>query len=189
MAAAGASVWLGREDMVNALLPHVRDFLQQIWGKDLKPRLVYEAPWKYEKADAVLEAVSAWYVAALNRDRGRETRAGRTMIGPHLDDLVPQLGGHTVGGMASRGELRSLSLSLKFAEVALIESLVQQRPLLLLDDVMSELDQPHRRKIEQLTNGHQTIYTTTDLMFFSPEFLDKAEVVRLHQGALEEVAA
>ena len=189
MAAAAASVWVGREQLVQRILPYVRAFLQQIWGKDLKPELVYEAPWKYAIGEADHAAIQRWFEDALHRDRPRELRAGRTMMGPHLDDLLPRLAGHAVGGMASRGELRSLSLSLKFAEVALLESLTGQRPLLLLDDVMSELDQPHRRKIEELTKGCQTIFTTTDLMFFSAPFLAEAEVVTLAHGALVEAAA
>ena len=100
---------------------------------------------------------------ALASARPRDLRALITTVGPHRDDLEFSLNGLKLSALASRGEYRSLLLSLKLIELKFFEDRTTQKPILLLDDVFSELD-PHRQQmLLQAIEGRQTIITATHL--------------------------
>lgn len=87
---------------------------------------------------------------------------GFTAHGPHRDDLAVAIGGHAVQEAASRGETRTIVLALKIMELQLIEELRGERPMLLLDDVFSELDSKRRHALTDFLKNYQTFITTTD---------------------------
>ncbi|HSW66026.1 MAG TPA: DNA replication and repair protein RecF [Bacillota bacterium] len=87
---------------------------------------------------------------------------GFTAYGPHRDDLGVFIDGHAAGEAASRGETRTLVLALKLLELQLLEELQGTPPLLLLDDVFSELDGRRRQALTAYVADHQTFITTTD---------------------------
>lgn len=87
---------------------------------------------------------------------------GFTAYGPHRDDLQASIDNHAVQESASRGETRTLVLALKIMESQLLEELRGTRPLLLLDDVFSELDGKRRHALTDFLSGYQTFITTTD---------------------------
>lgn len=92
-------------------------------------------------------------------NRGSELERGLTLTGPHRDDLTLTLGDHVVKGYASHGESWSIALSLKLATYKLLQS-DNLSPILILDDVFSELDEDRREKLVQLTkSAEQTIIT------------------------------
>ena len=96
--------------------------------------------------------------ASIELDQAR----GFTGAGPHRDDLRVSLGGHEASISASRGETRTLVLALKIMELQLLEELRGTPPLLLLDDVFSELDGRRRQALVSFVAGYQTFITTTD---------------------------
>ena len=87
---------------------------------------------------------------------------GFTAYGPHREDFVVSFDGHPAGELASRGETRTAILSLKIIELQLLEAAHDQTPLLLLDDVFSELDGKRRRALTGFMQRFQTFLTTTD---------------------------
>lgn len=87
---------------------------------------------------------------------------GFTAYGPHRDDLRVLIDGHEASESASRGETRTLVLALKIMELQLIEEARNARPILLLDDVFSELDAVRRQALTNFVADHQTFITTTD---------------------------
>jgi len=87
---------------------------------------------------------------------------GFTAYGPHRDDLGVFIDNHAAGDAASRGETRTLVLALKLLELQLLEELRHVPPLLLLDDVFSELDGSRRQALTAFVADHQTLITTTD---------------------------
>lgn len=101
------------------------------------------------------------FLARLEEFRDRELRGQVTLVGPHRDDFIVSLNGHLAGPHASRGEVRSIVLALKWAESQLMTD-EDHQPILLLDDLFSELDGLHRDALQQLLSAHQTICTTTD---------------------------
>ncbi|MGC8827420.1 MAG: DNA replication/repair protein RecF [Anaerolineae bacterium] len=122
---------------------------------------------------------------ALTTGRRREIAAGQTLIGPHRDDLLFTIDGYDLRAFGSRGQQRTTALALKLAEVEFIRRETGEAPLLLLDDLMSELDEPRRRYMAGLLAGaHQAIITTTDLRDFPEPFLRQAEVWHVRQGTL-----
>ncbi len=91
----------------------------------------------------------------------RDIRLGFTASGPHRDDLDVLIDGADAKAYASQGQTRTAALSIKLAEVEIFKKLSGEYPVLILDDVMSELDLPRRKKLIGRTNGLQTILTCT----------------------------
>ncbi|MBX7144858.1 MAG: DNA replication/repair protein RecF [Oligoflexia bacterium] len=89
-------------------------------------------------------------IAKLREHREREIEHGSAIVGPHRDDMVVDLGGKPARAFASQGQARSIVLALKLAVVELIEEKRDESPLVLLDDVESELDAGRRRKLIDL---------------------------------------
>jgi DNA replication and repair protein RecF len=100
----------------------------------------------------------------------KELWNGTTLVGPHRDDLAFELGGRDLGGFGSRGQQRTAILALKLAELDLLTALDGRPPLLLLDDVFSELD-PTRRAhlVRRISELPQAFVTTTALEDLDPE--------------------
>jgi len=108
-------------------------------------------------------AISRQFHERLLASREEETARGITLSGPHRDDIVLTLDGKEVRYFGSQGEQRSAALALKIAESKMLEAVFGRKPLLLLDDVLSELDKERRTKVLSLCDlGHQILITSTD---------------------------
>jgi DNA replication and repair protein RecF len=118
------------------------------------------------------------YQESLRNDLER----GRTMVGPHRDDLEIELDGREARWYASRGEQRSATLAFRLAELRLLPEAV-----LLLDDVLSELDPERRRRVFEVTAGTQTVVTTTDPLSV-PDAAKVESTWRVERGSLTDVA-
>lgn len=97
----------------------------------------------------------------LSQNYERDIRLGFTASGPHRDDLDIIINGLDAKNYASQGQTRTSALSVKLAEVEIFKETSGEYPVLILDDVMSELDLPRRKKLASRTNGLQTILTCT----------------------------
>lgn len=118
--------------------------------------------------------------------RKEEIYRGLTLIGPHRDDFSSFINGIDVKTFCSQGQQRTAVLSLKLAELEFMKSESGEYPLLLLDDVMSELDQVRREHLLKVVrNKIQTFITTTDLKDFSTQFLQEARLFRINKGNIE----
>jgi DNA replication and repair protein RecF len=121
--------------------------------------------------------------------RQREIPAGVTLAGPHRDEVRFLIDDVDAGVYGSRGQQRTVALALKLAEVDLMRHETGEPPVLLLDDVLSELD-PHRRQflIRYLDDGpQQAIITTTDLHTLPEAFLQRCQLWRVEMGRLTEL--
>ncbi|MDC0448997.1 DNA replication and repair protein RecF [bacterium] len=96
--------------------------------------------------------------------RNKELGAGTTLIGPHRDDFEISLGGHPISQFGSRGQQRSVLLALKLAEIEFIEKVIGEKPVLLLDDIFSELDDMHKKQVTKTITQQQTIITSTNVL-------------------------
>lgn len=105
----------------------------------------------------------------LHKNRIGDSYRGYTSVGPHRDDFQVQLNGHPATETASRGEMRTIMLAYKLLEIDLQKDLYQISPLVLLDDVFSELDIERERNLMENLLPFQTIITTTDLRQKNPE--------------------
>jgi DNA replication and repair protein RecF len=89
----------------------------------------------------------------------RDKLLGYTSVGPHRHDVLFDFNASPALSVVSRGEARTIVLALKFLEVGLIESLTQKKPIILLDDVFSELDEERQKYLIEATESHQIIMT------------------------------
>ncbi len=99
----------------------------------------------------------------LDQYRDREILAGHTFVGPQRDEIVIATGQRSLAGFGSRGEQRMAVLQLKLLESRWIEEKTGETPVLLLDDIFSELDSEHEKMVGELVAGRQTIMTATEI--------------------------
>ncbi len=119
----------------------------------------------------------------LERYQAKEIASGMTLIGPHRDDFTFNL----INGkeernlhlFGSRGEQRTAVFSLKLAELEYVAEKTGQRPVLLLDDIFSELDHQRRQHLVKVIPKQQTIVTTTDIHLVEPAYRRKVKMIKL----------
>lgn len=102
------------------------------------------------------------YFKKLEESYDRDTYLGHTSFGVHRDDYIFEFNGKIADNSASRGETRSIILALKFIEANLVYQKTQQKPIILLDDVFSELDEERRRCLIKNFKDHQVIITSVE---------------------------
>lgn len=148
---------------------------------EYRPRLEGHAP------DGLLAPTAAArvYGEALRRGLSRDVAAGMTLQGPHRDDIAFSLDGMPAAGFASRAQQRTIALALRLAEAQLLRSRRGEPPVLLLDDILSEMDADRRRSvIDAISACDQLLVTTTDVSRFPREFLDAAVVFSVAAGTV-----
>ena len=124
------------------------------------------------------------FIKRLEGLREREVRLGSTALGPHRDDFRLLANGVDMGVYSSRGQARTLALTLRLSEAQYL-SAFKGEPLVLLDDILSELDEGRRGQVlERVLAYGQSIITATDVDLFSDEYLSKASVFLLQAGEL-----
>lgn len=117
---------------------------------------------------------------ALEEYRSLEQMRRRALVGPHSDSVSIFLDGRDAAAFASQGQQRSIVLAWKLAEVECVRQSMGVNPLLLLDDVMSELDSSRRDTLVRfVTEETQTVITATDLSAFNQQLLERADVIHL----------
>jgi len=116
----------------------------------------------------------------LQRKAAEERARGTTLAGPHRDEIAFEIDGRDARTYASQGQQRTVALAWKLAEVRVVTGVAAQPPVLLLDDVMSELDEQRRHCLATFVGqAAQTFVTTTNLGYFDPELIRRATVVEL----------
>lgn len=114
---------------------------------------------------------------AVHNSLADDLRRGSTSVGPHRDDLRVLLDGQEARSYASQGQQRTAVVSLKLAEAELVARRTGERPVLLLDDVLSELDLERRGALlRQVGNGGQVVITSVDVGPFPPDLIARASV-------------
>jgi len=171
MATIGDELGQARADLVARLQPAAEEAYQQLAGRPLAVGLRYEPEWR-----------RSGLAAALRTSRTDDVRRGVSTVGPHRDDVEFTLGSMPARTHASQGEMRSLALSLRLAAHRLVAAATDMTPLLILDDVLSELD-PERCEalLAHLPPGQVVITTASPL----PEAAQPDRILRIEQGRVE----
>ena len=126
------------------------------------------------------------FADAVEKSLTDDLRRGSTTVGPHHDDLLIQLGGRDARSYASQGQQRTAVVSLKLAEAALVTKRAGERPVLLLDDVLSELDAERRGALLRRVGGEgQVIITSAEMGPFPAELITGARVWNVNEGRIE----
>jgi DNA replication and repair protein RecF len=143
----------------------------------------------YATAAPPTKEVRQTFFAYLQEAHQEEINRGVTLLGPHRDDLHFLVDGIDMTLYGSRGQQRTAALSTKLAEVTLMRQETGETPVLLLDDVMSELDETRRQEIITIVNqAGQSLLTTTDWADYAPEFRQRAKCFSVTMGQLQEVS-
>lgn len=122
---------------------------------------------------------SSGLLHALEKRQEVDIERGYTTIGPHREDLQVTFNGRDASEVASRGETRTVLLGLKIIEMQLLEEARGTKPLLLLDDVFSELDGKRRKALTEVISGYQTFITTTDADVVIQHFMENCHIIPL----------
>ncbi|MFS0575842.1 DNA replication/repair protein RecF [Sporosarcina sp. 179-K 3D1 HS] len=119
----------------------------------------------------------------LHEVRKRELERGMTLVGPHRDDLHFFVNGYDIQTYGSQGQQRTTALSLKLAEIELVKQEVGEAPVLLLDDVLSELDDYRQSHLLNTIQGQvQTFVTTTNIAGIDHDTIRQAEIFEVSAG-------
>ena len=160
----GAAIQVARTELVGALAPLAAAAMAEISEAADSLELRY-AP-QTGRASGDREQVLAALSSALARARGEELARGTSIVGPHRDDLEFVLNGRPARSTASQGQQRSAVLATKIAEVRLVGARAERMPILLLDDVLSELDPARREHLLSALSARgevpQTMVTCSD---------------------------
>ena len=175
----GSSFMAARMRLFERLRPRVSDLYCTLsQGEELEAS--YLASWSPGDKTHDEEGIQLRLVEEYERRGPEEFARGTTLVGPHKDDVLFRVNGRDARVYSSQGQQRTVALAWKLAEVAVVRDVSGQPPLLLLDDVMSELDEERRHNLAEFVgSAAQTFVTTTNLGYFETDLVDRAKVVNL----------
>jgi DNA replication and repair protein RecF len=181
LTANGAYIVAERQRAVVDLAKLAADIHRDIAGVAQQLEIVYNATVEGPPNRTVLQQN---FEQRLEQGLRDELDRGQTLTGPHRDDAACRLDGVDIGVYGSRGQQRSLALALKLGEAELMRDRSSDAPILLLDDILSELDAARRAHLLQFIDRphQQTLMTAADLADFDPSFLAQIERVRIEHG-------
>lgn len=151
----GAVIHRARQTFVAVLNKDITRIYQEFARDNTTVSLVYESQFSAAGYESNL-------LDALEKGLEKDTVRGFTTYGPHREDVLVMFGDKPASLVASRGESRTMTLALKAIELKTIFSTTNYAPILLLDDVFSELDKERRNKLVHYLKQCQTFVTTTD---------------------------
>ena len=184
----GAYITLQRKIMVAGLEELACNIHDELSGGQGNLSLIYLSNIGngLEKVEPQLDDIAETFNRSLQTMQDREIAQGVSLIGPHRDELRFLADDIDLGVYGSRGQQRTAALSLKLAEVNFILEKTGDHPILLLDDVLSELDAQRRSHLLHAVAGYrQVLITATDLDHFEPNFLRQAELMEVKRGFVE----
>ena len=188
LSAAAAKITAKRITAVENLNILANDMQQKISAQEENLSLVYEihdlknvdAPKSFD-----VEHLQNWYHEIFSARNFTDIQRGSTSFGPHLDDLNFFINGKELRLYGSQGQLRTTALALKLSEIEMLKISAGEYPILLLDDVMSELDAMRREKLLKflLSQKIQTLITATEKAYFPAQNFGK--IFFIEKGALK----
>ena len=158
LAEYGAYIIAKRYEFVEKIQVFAKKIHSEITDEKENLELEYESNVERGETDKMKEI----FFQKLRANLEKDMNLLYTSFGSHRDDIAIKINGIDVRKYGSQGQQRTVALSLKLAEIYLFESEVGEKPVLLLDDVLSELDASRRQKLMELSSGLQTIITCTD---------------------------
>ncbi|WP_036483959.1 DNA replication/repair protein RecF [Myxosarcina sp. GI1] len=185
LAAAGSRVTRRRARVLARLTPIARAWHNRISSKTEQLEINYlpNVEWTEDEPEKVQQA----FLDKIEQRRTAEYYQGKTVVGPHRDEIEFSIDRSPARYYGSQGQQRTLVLALKLAELKLIEEVVGEPPLLLLDDVLAELD-PNRQNqlLAAIGDRFQTLITTTHLGSFNHDWIQDSQIMSVEAGKIRE---
>ena len=170
----GKEIILYRKEFVERLGMIIEPIHRKLSGDKESLRILYEPD---------VEADS--FEDTLRRSRSQDLKQRTTLTGPHRDDLSFMVNGIDIRRFGSQGQQRTAALSLKLAEIELVENIVHDYPILLLDDVLSELDNSRQNQLLAGINHIQTVITCTGLEDFVNDRFHIDKIFKVINGTVD----
>jgi DNA replication and repair protein RecF len=168
----GGQVARARTDLVSRINKDLPKLYKELAQSKTKVSLEYSSGWP-------VDTYETQFLRQLETDEAEDRLRGFTGSGPHREDLIAYFGGRPAQQTASRGEIRTAVLAQKIIELKIIEDLRGSTPLLLLDDVFSELDGRRRHALTDYLAPYQTFITTTDADIVLKHFTNNTNIIPL----------
>ncbi|PLX31516.1 MAG: DNA replication and repair protein RecF [Ignavibacteria bacterium] len=188
LAATAIRILNRRVRFIDEFTPYFQDAMHGVIGDREIVALTYRSS---VEIDPAAEDAVPRYLEALRKRFMQDVRRGTTSLGPHRDDMEILLNGLDVRAQASQGQHKSVLISLKLGEYRFLDSHLDEAPILLLDDVFSELDDDRLERVLKLVQGlGQTFITTANtntLRFFSRDDSDNL-TLRIDEGVVSDLA-
>ena len=179
MVTTGSNIVYLREKYLKEIIEEVKKNHFDIAGKEEELEIIYKSTIKEEKY-CEIDNIAKQFSEKLKEKEEEEIIRGKSLVGPHRDDIIFLINGKDAISFASQGQQRTIVLAIKLAEINIIERKTYQKPILLLDDVLAELDKYRQRFLfERIENDLQAIITTTDLNTFEEEFLKEVKIIEI----------
>ena len=183
LAATGSRVTRRRARVLGRIAPIAQTWHAIISGQTEKLEITYapNVEWTTDDPEKVQQA----FLDRIAQRRIAEQHQGKTVVGPHRDEIEFTIDRTPARYYGSQGQQRTLVLALKLAELKLIEEVVGEPPLLLLDDVLAELD-PNRQNqlLDAIGDRFQTIITTTHIGSFHDQWIDDSQILTVEAGKI-----
>lgn len=172
----GGQVIKKRKEFVEELNTIVKDIHSKLTSGSEEIEIIYEPNVEEDRIEETLR---------INGEK--DLKSKMTSVGPHRDDYIINVNGIDVRKFGSQGQQRTAALSLKLAEIEIIKKNTNDTPVLLLDDVLSELDAGRRNMLLESINDIQTIITCTGLDDFINERFTINKVYKVSKGSVEPI--
>lgn len=172
----GGQVIKKRKEFVEELNTIVKDIHSKLTSGSEEIEIIYEPNVEEDRIEETLR---------INGEK--DLKSKMTSVGPHRDDYIINVNGIDVRKFGSQGQQRTAALSLKLAEIEIIKRNTNDTPVLLLDDVLSELDAGRRNMLLESINDIQTIITCTGLDDFINERFTINKVYKVSKGSVEPI--
>lgn len=160
LASIAAPIIKTRKSFIMKLTPFAQDYIKQISNDKEELKIDYVGA-----SGDTTDEIKTTLLKQLELNLSRDMELGYTSVGPHRDDIKFELGGTDVRLYSSQGQARSIVLALKLAEVKIMEAEIGEKPIMIFDDVFSELDGKRQQKLYECLDGAQAIFTGTNFKF------------------------
>ena len=190
----GSSIMFSRHKIIQKLFNHTVDLYDQLSIENESLEIVYKPNLKFSnEVDFKNELLQKNHyqkliLESIEKLKHDEVKLGTSLIGPHRDDIEITLSGFNISDYASRGQIRSIVLALKLAEAKIISELKKSDPIIILDDVMSEMDSERRKLILDLIASYdQVLITVPDIKLLDNFKLDYSKLFSVNKGEVNNI--
>lgn len=177
-------IYIERYNFINKINDNITDIYKNITGiKDLK--ILYETNVDFNNYEP--EYMKKTLLEKYRKNQQREISMGMTLYGPHRDDFTFLIDNNDIKIFGSQGQQKLAFIALKFAEIRIFEEKTGTKPIILLDDIFSELDKTKKNKlIQYIDNDYQVIITSNDTKDISKKILNGASIFKIQDGKIIE---
>ena len=177
-------IYIERNNFINRINKYITDIYKNITGiKDLK--IVYETNVEFNNFE--FAEIKNVLKEKYRKNQQREIAMGMTLYGPHRDDFTFTIEGNDIKIYGSQGQQKLAFIALKFSEIPIFEEKTGTKPIILLDDIFSELDKTKKNKlIQYIDNDYQVIITSNDTKDISKKILKDANIFKIQDGKIIE---